>query len=89
MGIDKADAGAHHPLPFDKVKELFQGDAGSDRQGLKEDEELLPVLDLAAGKLPDDEWVASHPPIQKQFLQVSTSLPQVRDPDRGIDEDHG
>jgi hypothetical protein len=89
VGIDKADSDAHHPLLFDKVKEFIQGDTGSDWKGLKEDEELLSVLDVAAGKLPDDEGVASHPPVQEQLLEVSTSLSQVCDPDRGIDENHG
>ncbi len=58
MDIDKTQALPCKLVGLHKMQKLKLCDDGSDREGLEKRQDILPVLNTAAGELADDEGMA-------------------------------
>ena len=49
----------------------------------------MPVFEIAASKLANNEWVAHHFPIIQQLFKVRVAAPKMTHPHRSVNKDHG
>lgn len=88
MHIYVSETFAGQPMEFDKSHHLFMLHLSRLRERLKEGNDLRPVLEMSAGKFAHDEGVADDVAVIQQLHKPGRSLPQMRHPNRAIDQDH-
>ncbi len=60
MQIDVAEASSHQPVALDKLYCFFVAGLERNRESGEQRQDLVSVLQVAAGKLADDERMAQH-----------------------------
>jgi len=88
MNVYEPDPQAHQRLPLNELQDLFLVNDGHRRKRLQERQDFLPVFQIPAGQFPNDKGMPHHLSIVEQGLQAGLPLPEMADPDRGVDQDH-
>jgi len=58
------------------------------RKRLEKRDSFRPVLEITTRKLTDNEGMAHHPAVMQQGFQSNGSVPQMRYPNRSVNQDH-
>jgi hypothetical protein len=86
--VYKTNAASHDGVPLKKDKNFIVIGFRGKRQGMQQGNNLLPVLEIATCKLPDNKRVEKHFLLLKQIGEAATFLSEVINPYRGVDKDH-
>ncbi len=86
--VDPAKARGHQSLTFDECSHLQSTGDGCLRQSVHCAEQLVTMPQVSARELSGHPRVRAHDARRKKLTEVRIGDPQVRDPDRAIDEDH-
>lgn len=85
MYIDQADAFGTQPVSMDQREGLIVSSAWRCWQPLKKVQDFRTVPNVATRQLSDDEWMYEHTLLFQQLDEDWVGLPEMIDPDRGID----
>lgn len=88
MHINVSETMSGQPMIFDEPHHLFMLRLSGEGERLKQGEDFRPVLEMSAREFADDERVADRVAVRQQALKPGLSLPQMRHPDRAVDQDH-
>ncbi len=86
--INVSETLPHQPMLLDKPEDLVVPCRPNKREGMQQRKNVRPVLEVAAGKLSNDEWVTEDLTLLQRLFEPHIPSSQVVDPDRGIDKDH-
>ena len=85
MHVDIAQAVAHRVVGFDENQDFFVGRDGTGIESLQPFENLMAVLEVAAGQFANHEGMADYRASVEQSRQLGYAATKVLDPDGGID----
>lgn len=51
-------------------------------------QQLITIVQVATCQFADHHWMHAHPPLCQQLIEPLVAMPQMIDPDRGIDKNH-
>ena len=88
MDVDGPDARSVQLVAVDEIEQFGMPRAGRLGQGLQELQDLVAMLEIAAGQFFDDQRVREDRAFQEERGQVLLPPPEMVHPDRGVDEDH-
>lgn len=89
MDIDESQPLAHEPVPLDEPQQFLVRNFVGGGQGLEESQDFRAVPQVPARQFADDEGMADGHCFGEQPGQGRVAQPQMVNPDRGVDEDHG
>lgn len=89
MRVDEPDSSAVEPPVFDERENLVVFGLPRPRQGMEELEDHATAGKGAAGQFTDHKWMTHDLARLQEHGKVAVAAPQVVDPDRCIDENHG
>lgn len=89
MDINPADAKTSKAMSVDEGQRFDVRCNGRTRQQTQRIENTGAILQLAARKFADDEWMAKHEALLEQIRECRVATTEMVDPDRRIDQDHG
>ena len=88
MHINVPQTFSHKAIVFDKLHYFFMLSPDCPGKPLQKRNNLRPVPEIATRKFADDERMAHHPAPMQQGFQSDGSLPQMRHPNRSVNQDH-
>ena len=88
MDIDIAEANPDQPANLNEMQDLFMADDRRLREGLQEPQNFSSVSQVSAGQFADDMGMAEHDPFVEERGEPFAPMPEVLNPNGGIDQDH-
>jgi len=88
MHIKVTQTFSHKAIIFDKLHYFFMLSPDCSGKPLQKRDNLRPVLKITTRKFTDNEGMAHHPAVMQQCFQSNGSMPQMRYPNRGVNQDH-
>lgn len=88
MDINQADTTAAKAMAFNEEKNLVIASFVSGRECMEKGNDLLPVLEVAAGEFTHDERVSTDFLCFQERCKAFAGRAKVVDPYGGIDKDH-
>jgi len=88
MSIDISDAPSHESVPINEEKDLPIHRESRRWKSGKEAQHFVSVFEISAGQLANDKGMGHHFFVFERIGERSRALPQVINPDGGVDQDH-